>query len=101
MKKNNCFNVNLHFWIWLSFLFFTLPVIGQKKINITDFGFVKDSYNNVMPALKKALKFCKEHPGTTLVFPNGRYDFWPMRDKETESNIGFDLSCFEIGRAHV
>ncbi|WP_304266416.1 hypothetical protein [Phocaeicola plebeius] len=95
MKKNNCFNVNLHFWIWLSFLFFTLPVIGQKKINITDFGFVKDSYNNVMPALKKALKFCKEHPGTTLVFPNGRYDFWPMRDKETESNIGFDLSCFE------
>lgn len=44
-----------------------------------------------MPALKNALEYCKEHPGTTLVFPNGRYDFWPSKDVGSENNIGFDM----------
>lgn len=73
----------------------TLLAEGQRSISITDFGVLKDSYDNVMPALRKALTFCKENPGTTLVFPEGRYDFWPIKDNGTEHNIAFDMSGIE------
>ncbi|MCL1037217.1 right-handed parallel beta-helix repeat-containing protein [Shewanella submarina] len=49
---------------------------ADKRISIADFGLKPNSRDDAVPALKKALAYCKQHPGTTLVFPYGRYDFW-------------------------
>jgi hypothetical protein len=46
-------------------------------INVTDYGAKPGSYENAVPALKKAIEACKKNGQATLIFPNGRYDFWP------------------------
>ena len=59
-------------------LFFTVSeaLPQQKTISITDFGYQPGSRRNVVPAVKEALKQCVGDEPVTLVFPNGRYDFW-------------------------
>ncbi|MGI2258039.1 alpha-1,3-galactosidase-related protein [Shewanella sp. GXUN23E] len=54
----------------------TGAMAGGKQVSIADFGGKPDSRDDVVPALKQALEYCRENPGTTLVFPKGRYDFW-------------------------
>ncbi len=46
-------------------------------INVTNYGAKPGSYENAVPALKKAIETCKKNDQTTLIFPKGRYDFWP------------------------
>ena len=77
------------FFFFLSFLGF--EVAAQKVISITEFGATKDAHENVMPALKRALTYCKENPGTILDFPKGRYDFWPSEMDGRRSEIAFEL----------
>lgn len=47
-------------------------------IRITDFGIKPNSRVNAVPAVQAALKACKGKENTVLVFPKGRYDFWPQ-----------------------
>ncbi|MBW8185993.1 alpha-1,3-galactosidase-related protein [Shewanella nanhaiensis] len=51
----------------------------EKHISITDFGLKPNSGDDAIPALQKALAYCKKHPGTSLIFPFGRYDFWSTK----------------------
>lgn len=53
-----------------------LPAAG-RIINVKDYGAKPGSLKNVVPALKLAIQACKNQPGSVLVFPQGRYDFWP------------------------
>lgn len=67
-------------------------VLAQNKVvSITQFGAEKNTHANVLPAVKEALQYCKEHPGTILDFPKGRYDFWPSVCDKQLSEVVFPL----------
>ena len=53
------------------------PPASSKPIQITDFGIRPGSHVNATPALLKAIESAQGKPNQTLVFPKGRYDFWP------------------------
>jgi hypothetical protein len=52
-----------------------------KTINIADFGALPDGRDDTR-AVKAALQACKEQGATKLVFPKGRYDFYPAFAEE-------------------
>ncbi|MDX9882381.1 MAG: hypothetical protein RBS73_09965 [Prolixibacteraceae bacterium] len=47
-------------------------------IRITDFGITPNSRVNAVPAVQAALNACRGKENVVLVFPKGRYDFWPQ-----------------------
>jgi hypothetical protein len=51
---------------------------AQDTIRITDYGYLPGSRANAVPYVLKALNDCKTKNDPVLVFPNGRYDFWPQ-----------------------
>ena len=55
-----------------------------KEFLVTEFGAKPDSRLNAVAAVQKALAACRglDHP--VLVFPKGRYDFWPQYAAEKE-----------------
>lgn len=59
-------------------------ISANKIISVSDFGLRPNSRINAVPYVQKAIKACKEHPGATLVFPKGRYDFWAQHAIERE-----------------
>ena len=48
------------------------------EVRITDFGAQPDSRRNAVTAVQKALEACRKADHPVLVFPAGRYDFWPQ-----------------------
>jgi len=48
---------------------------GGTTVSVKDFGAIPDDGINDAEALRKAAEYCRNHPGTTLVFPAGVYDF--------------------------
>lgn len=50
---------------------------GGVRVRVTDYGAVPDSRTDATAAVGAALDDCRGRPGATLVFPKGRYDFWP------------------------
>ena len=44
-------------------------------VSVKDFGAIPDDGLNDADALRKAAEYCRDHAGTTLVFPAGVYDF--------------------------
>lgn len=55
---------------------------AQDTIRITDFGCQPGSRSNAVAAVKQALALCKTKTNPVLVFPKGRYDFWPQYSDE-------------------
>ncbi|MBS1915607.1 MAG: alpha-1,3-galactosidase B [Bacteroidetes bacterium] len=68
------------------FLIFSiaLNLVGaaQDTVRITDLGYQAGSRTNVEVYLKKALEICKLKSNVVLIFPQGRYDFWPQYCEE-------------------
>ena len=48
-------------------------ISASKIISVSDFGLKPDSRINAVPFIQKAIDACKQYPGSTLVFPKGRY----------------------------
>ncbi|BEG97818.1 right-handed parallel beta-helix repeat-containing protein [Bacteroides sedimenti] len=73
--------------LWLSalllFCSWTYSSAGQV-ISIADFGLKPDSRVNAVPYVQKALEACRKQPGSTLLFPKGRYDFWAQHSTERD-----------------
>lgn len=80
---------SLHFKFLASFfaaaLLFTCTIVNaasrspiKDTLYISSFGLKPDSRVNAVPAVQAALKACKEKGSAVLVFPKGRYDFWPQ-----------------------
>jgi hypothetical protein len=63
---------------------FCQSVKAQDTISIADFGLKPDTRENAVPYLQKILKVCKDKTNPVLVFPQGRYDFWPQHCIERE-----------------
>ncbi len=58
---------------------------GQQdpaRIVVTDFGAAPDSRANAVAAVQRALEAARRVERPTLVFPKGRYDFWPQHAVE-------------------
>lgn len=51
---------------------------AKDTIRLTDFGLQPDSRINAVPFVQKALEACKGKEGAVVLFPKGRYDFWPQ-----------------------
>ena len=69
-----------------------VPILREDTIRITDFGYIPNSHINAVPFVKKALDACHNKKNAVLVFPKGRYDFWPQFSEEKlyyESNSDF------------
>jgi len=69
-------------------LIFILPLFtiaaGNDTVFVRQFGLLPGTRENAVKAVQLALELCKtkEHP--VLVFPKGRYDFWPQYTIEKE-----------------
>lgn len=87
--------VHFLFLFWMSGI---LLANAHNRISITDFGLKPNTGEDTRPYLKKALEICRQQPGTTLYFPQGRYDFYPDKSindeidiMKRETTIGFSL----------
>lgn len=57
-----------------------------QEVSVEQFGACPNDGKNDFGALRAATAYCREHPGTTLFFPPGRYDI----DNETARRIEFE-----------
>ncbi|MGV3509376.1 MAG: alpha-1,3-galactosidase-related protein [Sphingobacteriaceae bacterium] len=64
--------------VLLSFTAIGNATVAYDTIRITDFGAKPNSRVNAVLAVQNALKACKQKKNPVLVFPKGRYDFWPQ-----------------------
>jgi hypothetical protein len=58
--------------------------LKAQTVSMADFGLKPGTRENAVPYVKKALEACKGKAQATLVFPKGRYDFWPQHCIERE-----------------
>jgi hypothetical protein len=65
-------------FITFSFVAFYLSSAAQDTINVADFGLMPDTRENAVRIVQKALEFSKTKNNPVLIFPKGRYDFWPQ-----------------------
>lgn len=56
--------------------------VKYDTVFITDFNLKPDSRINAVLAVQKALAVCRTKNRPILVFPKGRYDFWPQHAVE-------------------
>lgn len=83
--------------IFLILLFFGLARHAQAQaISVADFGVRAGSFADAVEGVKRAIAACKAQPGATLVFPRGRYDFYPDSAEKREyyiSNTSSETEC--------
>ncbi|MBF0648640.1 right-handed parallel beta-helix repeat-containing protein [Dysgonomonas sp. GY75] len=81
----------------MFFSLLCLPVfLMAQVVKVTDFDLKPNTFEDAVSAVRKAIEKCKETPGTVLVFPKGRYDFWPDKAEEREyfiSNTSSESDC--------
>jgi len=77
---------------------FGLALLSQAQpvITITDFGLAPNSFVDATEPVQRAIAACKGKAGARLVFPQGRYDFWPSKAERREyfiSNTSSEEEC--------
>jgi hypothetical protein len=80
-----------------TILFLCLACCVQAQtISVADFGVRANSFADAVEGVKQAIAACKAQPGATLVFPKGRYDFYPDSAEKREyyiSNTSSETEC--------
>ena len=64
--------------------------VNAREILVTDYGINPGTKENALPAVKNALEACRKETHAILVFPKGRYDFYP--DKGLKQDIGLIIN---------
>jgi hypothetical protein len=59
-------------------------LLAAQSVAVSEFGLMPDTRENAVPYVQKALEHCRAKGIPTLVFPKGRYDFWPQHCLEKE-----------------
>ncbi|MGC4038200.1 MAG: right-handed parallel beta-helix repeat-containing protein [Chitinophagaceae bacterium] len=72
--------------IFLLLFLFSIASSAQRgdTVLVSQFGLHANSRENAVKAVQAALEFCKNKKQPVLVFPKGRYDFWPQWATEKE-----------------
>lgn len=52
--------------------------LAAERLSVSDYGLKPDTRENAIPYLKKLLEDCNGKTDVTIVFPKGRYDFYPQ-----------------------
>lgn len=65
-------------FLTLALILFCATCFCQDTISVTQFGCQPGSRENAVPFVAKAIELCKSKVHAVLVFPKGRYDFWPQ-----------------------
>lgn len=84
------------FSIVLFSLLITVFVHAQSEINVADFNLEPNTFQDATKQVKQAIAACEGKSGATLVFPKGRYDFWPEKMEKREyfiSNTSSEVEC--------
>jgi quercetin dioxygenase-like cupin family protein len=50
----------------------------SDTVRVSDFGLTPGTRENAVPFVKKAIAECRNKTKPVLIFPEGRYDFWPQ-----------------------
>ncbi|MCP4310125.1 MAG: right-handed parallel beta-helix repeat-containing protein, partial [Bacteroidetes bacterium] len=62
----------------IALLCLTSPgLTAGDTISVSDFGLLPDARENSGPYVIQAIEECRKSENPVLVFPEGRYDFWP------------------------
>ncbi|MDR1456241.1 MAG: right-handed parallel beta-helix repeat-containing protein [Tannerella sp.] len=70
-------------YLTLCLCCFGWPAAAQTiKVSVADFGLKPGTRENAVPYVKKALEACRASRNALIVFPRGRYDFWPQHCTE-------------------
>ena len=67
-----------------------MPVLHtttDQTVSVTRFGAKPDDGKDDTKALRKAARYCREHPGTTLEFPAGVYQITDPEAKQLEADV--------------
>lgn len=51
--------------------------LGQQIISVSNYGIKPNTFDDATSTVKAAINACENGSSTILVFPKGRYDFWP------------------------
>jgi hypothetical protein len=73
MKKKS-----FQFLVTIFAISICINMSGQDTVRISDLGLFPDSRENAVKIVQQALEICKTKTNPVLVFPKGRYDFWPQ-----------------------
>ena len=77
--------------------FCLLPLSAfADSVNVKDYGVTPNSFSDATAGVKRAIAACKETKADVLVFPEGRYDFWPADSEKREyyiSNTSSESEC--------
>lgn len=73
-----------YFYLSFILLFGILHLQAQDTISIADFGLKPNTRENAVPFVNKALDSLKAGQNKVLLFPEGRYDFWPQHCVERD-----------------
>lgn len=63
-------------WLSIFFLFISQLTYSQS-LSIADYGVHADTYENITPRIQKIIDEAIARHSSKLIFPKGRYDFWP------------------------
>lgn len=69
---------------------------AQDTLHVSEFGIRPYTYENSVPAMRKAIEACRERGARVLAFEPGRYDFWPegaVRKEYFVSNTSSETEC--------
>jgi hypothetical protein len=64
--------------VLILILLININISGQDTVRISDLGLKPDTRENAVKIVQNALEICKTKSNPVLVFPKGRYDFWPQ-----------------------
>lgn len=68
--------------ILCSFNAFALSSLGEKVINVEEYGITKDDKSDSTLKIIRLIEQAKKNDAVKIIFPKGRYDFYPTRAKE-------------------
>ena len=92
--------------VWVSVvgiasIFFGSKGYADTVISVADFGLKPDTRENAVAYVQKAIEACRGKEPVTLVFPEGRYDFWPQyaHEKNYYETNTYDVFPIPLPRA--
>ncbi len=67
-----------YFIILLIGISLSISTVAQDTISVANFGLLPNTRENAVPYVRKAMDMAKKKKSAVLLFPKGRYDFWPQ-----------------------
>lgn len=74
--------MKINYILLLLGLFVHDVIQAQKKINVTEYGVIPNSFSDATSGVRKAIEAARNEASSVINFPEGRYDFWPDQAEE-------------------